>query len=251
MNFMIIPGLVSVTFKSLDTDTVIHLASKAGLCAIEWSEVWHLFPGDEKEAVNLGKRTRSSGMDVAALGSYYKLGCGMDFTTRLKSAAALGTDTIRIWAGEKPSSAVDPSLRRKMVEEARYVSDLASGYGIKIACEWHRNTLTDTNESGLSFLNEVDRDNFRTLWQPSLEMNEEERREGLVQIGKRLVNFHVYHWNGVERLALKDGKKQWLDYFSIPDPSICRYALLEFVQNDSMDQFMEDAECLRDMLFIR
>lgn len=247
---MLIPGIVSVTFKTLDFCSIISLASESQLGAIEWSEGWHIECGNVKISKEIGRRTREAGLAVAAFGSYYKLGEKMDFLSRLNTVTALGTDTLRIWAGDKPSCEVDASKRRGMVKEARLIADIASDHGIVIACEWHRNTLTDTNESGLAFLEEVDRKNFRTLWQPSPDMCIKKRKEGLEKLGKRLVNFHVYQWNQLERLPLCDGKEEWFSYFSIPDPLIRRYALLEFVQNDSIKQFHEDARCLKEMLEI-
>ncbi len=247
---MLIPGIVSVTFKTLDFSSIIFLASKSQLEAIEWSEGWHVECGNEKVADEIGRRTRESGLAVAAFGSYYKLGKKMDFMSRLKTSLALGADTLRIWIGERPSCEIYASKRHDMVKEARLIADIAADHGVVIACEWHRNTLTDTNESGLAFLEEVDRKNFRTLWQPSPDMCIKKRKEGLEKLGKRLVNFHVYQWNQLERLPLSKGKDEWISYFSIPDPLIRRYALLEFVQNDSIKQFHEDARCLKEMLEI-
>ena len=247
---MLIPGIVSVTFKTLDFCSIISLASESKLKAVEWSEGWHVECGNEKVADDVGRRTRDAGLTVAAFGSYYKLGRKMDFLKRIRTAMALGTDTLRIWAGDRPSCEIDAYERRDLVKEARMISDIAADHGIFIACEWHRNTLTDTNESGLGFLKEVDRKNFRTLWQPSPEMRIEKRKEGLEMLGEKLVNFHVYYWNQLERLPLRDGQDEWISYFSIPDPLIKRYALLEFVQNDNIKQFHEDARCLKEMLEI-
>lgn len=241
---MLIPGLVSATFKNLDVRRVVKLASSAGLKAIEWSEGWHIGDGDVEKASEAGRMTLDCGMDVAAFGSYYRLGKGMDFSSRMKTAEALGAKTVRIWAGDRPSYEVGADDRRAMVEEAVEISSMAAASGLVVALEWHKNTLTDTNESGLRFLEEVGMDNFCTLWQPTQALSVCERLQGLKDIGPRLVNLHVYHWNADGRLPLCEGSDEWLSYFKAVERKKNHYALLEFVRNDSEAQFHEDAACL-------
>ena len=43
---MIIPGLVSATFKAESPDFVLAALQKADLHAVEWSENWHIPAGD-------------------------------------------------------------------------------------------------------------------------------------------------------------------------------------------------------------
>ena len=100
-NVKFIPGLVSVTFKTKSADDIVELCRNAGLETIEWSEGWHIPEDDPVEAERIGILTRDSGLSVAEYGSYYKLGKGMDFRKRIVNARALGTDTIRIWAGDR------------------------------------------------------------------------------------------------------------------------------------------------------
>lgn len=241
---MLVPGLVSATFKNLDAGMVAKLASTAGLKAIEWSEGWHIGDGDVEKAAEVGRMTADLGLEVAAFGSYYRLGKGMDFSSRISTAKALGAKTVRIWAGDRPSAEVGADDRRVMVAEAARISSMAADNGLVVALEWHRNTLTDTNESGISFLKEVGMDNFRTLWQPTQALSVDERLQGLLDIGPRLVNLHVYHWNADGRLPLCEGSDEWLSYFGAVERKENHYALLEFVRNDSEAQFYEDAACL-------
>lgn len=119
---MLILGIVSVTFKTLDFCSIISLALGSQLKAVEWSEGWHIGCGNVKISKEIGRRTHDAGLAVAAFGSYYKLGEKKDFLSRLNTVAALGTDTLRIWTGDKPSCEVDASKRRDMVKEARLLS---------------------------------------------------------------------------------------------------------------------------------
>ena len=75
---------------------------KADLHAVEWSENWHIPAGDAALARDLRERTLAQGAEIAAYGSYYRLGQNSDpakdfFLPTLQSAAALGAPLIRIW----------------------------------------------------------------------------------------------------------------------------------------------------------
>ena len=214
-NVKFIPGLVSVTFKTKSADDIVELCRNAGLETIEWSEGWHIPEDDPVEAERIGILTRDSGLSVAEYGSYFKLGKGMDFRKRIVNARALGTDTIRIWAGDRAAAAVPSAERKSMVEEARRVADMAA------------------------FIEAVDRANFLTLWQPTMALSIPERCEGLQAIGKRLVNLHVYYWTEEGRHPLKEGREYWKRYLSNAEG--CHSLLLEFVKDDSERQFHEDA----------
>ena len=172
---MIIPGLVSATFKTESPDFVLAALKKADLHAVEWSENWHIPAGDTALARDLRERTLAQGAEIAAYGSYYRLGQNSDpakdFLPTLQSAAALGAPLIRIWGGGTASAELDADTRRELAVEARIVSDMAASEGIKVALEWHKNTVTDTNESGLSFLDEAAADNLYCLWQPIVALN--------------------------------------------------------------------------------
>lgn len=245
---MLIPGLVSVTFKDLDAESVINLASQNGLQAIEWSENWHIEEGNCTEARQLADLCAKAGITIAALGSYYRLGSSSDFSPRLAVAQELGTSVIKIWAGEKPSSEVGKEELAQLVKEAKDLALQAEPLGITIVLEWHRNTLTDTNESAFTLLDLVDRPNFKTLWQPTPALSIAEREKGLQGLKNKLVNLHVYHWDASGRRPLKEGVSQWSRYFSLVDPAQDHYALLEFVKDNSRQQFEEDAAVLLGLL---
>lgn len=244
---MLVPGVVSATFKKKSAEEVIALAVKAGLEAVEWSEGFHVTCGDVTGASRLAALTAINGLKVAAYGSYYRLGTGMDFCSRIRTAKALGARFIRIWGGEKASSSLTKDERSALVSEARAIASEAGREGLTAALEWHKNTVTDTNESGLRFLDEVDSPYLRTLWQPATALSVQERTEGLKGIGARLVNLHVFYWDENGRLPLSGGEDDWLGYFSAVDGRD-HYALLEFVKGDSPEQFLEDASVLKEWL---
>ncbi|MDL2228850.1 sugar phosphate isomerase/epimerase [Treponema sp. OttesenSCG-928-L16] len=249
---MIRSGIVSATFRNKSPEDIIRLASAAGLEGVEWSENSHVFPGDPEGAEKLGAMTSAAGLSAAAYGSYYRLGTEEDavraFAGRLVSAAALGAPVIRVWAGVRASADVSPDEFSKLAEEASVIASMAAQDGIKVAFEWHKNTLTDTNESAMRLLESADNPNLYCLWQPTAALSEAERCEGLRLLGKRLLNLHVYHWPGAVRRPLAEGESSWAAYFSCMDREEDRYALLEFVMGDSEEQFIADAETLKRWL---
>src|ERR1700761_6585245 len=100
---MLTPGLVSITFRKLSPEEVIALCVEAEVRCIEWGGDVHVPPGDVARAREVGHLTREAGLEVAAYGSYYRLGPNEpgSFEAVMASAAALGAPTIRGWAGRK------------------------------------------------------------------------------------------------------------------------------------------------------
>lgn len=123
------------------------------------------------------------------------------------------------------------------------VSDMAASEGIKVALEWHKNTVTDTNESGLSFLDEAAADNLYCLWQPTVALNMDERCAGLdmLEARGRLLNLHVYYWLEGKRRPFAEGLDEWRRYLQHVNRNEKRYGLLEFVLDNTEEQFLEDA----------
>ena len=250
MNTTWIPGVVSVTFRALPASEVIRLAAENGLKAVEWSENAHVLPGDPQGASALRRATEAAGLTVAAYGSYYRLGTYEDpaavFAQSLASAEALGAPTLRIWAGTKPSAEADATYRAKLAGEAAMLAGMAAGKGIKLAFEWHRDTLTDTNESALRLLSDAGHPNLYCLWQPTVALSPSQRVEGIRLLGDRLVHMHVYSWPDGCRGPLN--LAEWKLYLDAADCGGSHFALLEFVRGDSPEQFAADAARLLDLL---
>lgn len=250
---MIIPGVVSATFREKSAESIIRLCVEAKLKAVEWSENAHVMPGDPEGAKVLYEKTREAGIMVAAYGSYYKFGQNEDvektFEASLVSAEVLHAPLIRVWAGTERSEIVPDYKRKELAREAQIICTMAQEKGIKVALEWHRNTLTDTNESAVKFLQEVNHENLFCLWQPTLTLSMEERMEGLDLLGDRLLNLHIYYWpaDGV-RKPLEEGTHIWRQYLEHVDKKKDRFGLLEFVMGNTKEQFLEDARTLNELL---
>jgi len=255
---MIKSGLVSVTFRHLSPKEIIDLVVEAKLDGIEWGGDIHVPHGDIAKAKEVCQLTTNAGLNIAAYGSYYKVGeseqNGLAFTNVLQSAIALTAPVIRVWAGKLPSSEANTAYRQGIIEDARRIADLANAEKIKIAFEYHSNTLTDTNESAKQLLGSVNHENIYSYWQPIINKDFEYNKSGLAQaVGHKLQNIHVYHWvqKGDTRVmkALKQGYEEWKQYSDIADkiPGI-HYAMLEFVENNLPENFLRDACTLKDII---
>ena len=249
------PGLVSITFRSLEPQEIIRLAGQAGLQAIEWGGDVHVPPGATNRARDVGRWTREAGLTVSGYGSYYRLGDtrgdAVPFEAVLESAVALGAPTIRVWAGGKDSVACSADERRHVIADARRVADLAARSGISISLEYHAGTLTDSPASVRALLSELAHPQIEFLWQPAHGESVENNVARLVEVLPRLRNVHVFHWwpTDRDRRPLSEGEERWHEYIRLVRASGRRFDfLLEFVAGDARTQLLEDAGTLRRLL---
>jgi len=249
---MIRTGLVSVTFRQLSAEEIISNVEQAALDGIEWGGDIHVPHGDVARAKEVKRHTHEAGVQVAAYGSYYRVGVseesGLSFKSVLESAIALEAPLIRVWPGDTGSADADDAFRNQVVEDALRIADMAAKENISIAYEWHVNTLTDTFDSAMTLLQEASHPHLRTLWQPTSGVNHNDCLSELTEIHNHLNNIHVTCVVDGERKALREGRAQWHDYLRAADTNgKTRYALLEFVRDDSLDAFREDAETLKEI----
>ena len=245
---MIIPGMVSATFKDLGIDEVLSIMDRADLKVIEWSENHHIIAGNMKMARETAVKTVDHGIDIAGYGSYFRLGKDMDIRTSLDTAAEMGCSQMRIWAGTRASDDLKAEERQALTDELCAVAEISAGYGIILNLEWHKETLTDTNMSALELLRQVDDPWVRTLWQPTQALSFDERAEGLEMILPYLSYFHVYYWDETGRRPFGEGLEHWRRYFSLTEKERVYPALLEFVLGNTEEQFMMDVKALKGLI---
>ncbi len=195
----------------------------------------------------------------ASYGSYYRAGVseadGLAFESVLETALALGAPTVRVWAGNRGSAEADAGYRAAVVEDVRRIAGLAQPAGLTVSFEYHRNTLTDTNASAARLLEEVAHPNIRTYWQPPVAESPEYRLQGLGAVLPHLTHVHVFHWlaespsSGVDRRPLSEGAGEWPRYLGrVATTGRDHYALIEFVRDETAEQFLADAETLKAWL---
>lgn len=236
-------GLCSITLRKLPVDEVIAVAARAGLGCIEWGGDVHVRPGDLAEARKVAQLTADAGLSVASYGSYFRAGVTPDveYADVLSSAVALGAPRIRIWAGRLGSAEADAAARGAVVGAIQSAADQAAEQGVALGLEFHRNTLTDDIDSTLALLDEIDRDNVSSYWQPPNGMPEDEALETLHRLGS-VPAVHVFSWwPGTTRLPLAERESLWRSALQgLGAQRSPVDLLLEFVAEDDPENLVRD-----------
>ena len=246
-------GLCSVTFRNLSVEEVIEITSKAGLDGIEWGGDVHVPPGNLEHAAEVARLTEESNLEVSSYGSYYRVGDmksnPVSFEQILETAVHLNAPAIRVWAGTLGSKDADQDYRDQVAADARRIAMLAEKKNVTIHFEYHGDTLTDTKESAALLMKEVDHPNVNIYWQPAVGLSVDERIESINDVLPWLSHVHVFHWDIIDRLRLVEGKEEWSTYLNLlKTEEQTRYLLLEFVIDDSKQQFFEDAKTLKELV---
>ncbi|MGO2558947.1 sugar phosphate isomerase/epimerase family protein [Brachybacterium sp.] len=252
---MIRPGLCSVTFRGLDVTAVVHHAASAGLECIEWAGDVHVPPGDVTAAEQARTLTEEAGLAVASYGSYLRfLGSKEEVRAEaeavLASARALGAARIRVWATRTGSAESTAEERARAVRRIQEFADLAAAAGLDVGLEFHGRTLTDEIGSTLRLLDEIERENVLSYWQPHQDMPADQALETLRQVLRHASTIHVFSWwPGHERLALAERSELWEQAFAIlAAEGSDRDALLEFVPGDDPALLVREADTLRALI---
>ncbi|SEQ44264.1 TIM barrel protein [Arthrobacter sp. OV608] len=238
-------GLCSVTLRGLSIEGVLESASAAGVAGIEWGADVHVHNVDSAARARTG--TAAAGLEVLSLGSYYRAGSFGDFRSVMAIATELGAPRIRIWAGGEASGEATPSQWDAAVEDTRRIAGLAQAGGIRLAFEYHGGTLTDSPETTLELLRQVDRSNVGTYWQPAVGLDDGQALESLRCLMEHVVGVHCFSWwPSIERLPLRARRQLWTDVSSMLGTSGKDMdVMLEFVVGDLRENVITDARFLK------
>ncbi len=230
-------GLASVSFRRLSPAEVAAAAVHAGLDGIEWGGDIHCPPGDEAKAKQAARLTQEHGLRVLSYGSYYRLGEGMDFSPVLHTAQLLSAPVIRIWAGNRPYSALTPEDLQRCGQEVAAIAQTLPA-GIRLAFEYHPGTATESAEGTLSLLSacagEAD-----TYWQMNPALSVDENLRELRALSGQVSRVHVFFCRpDGERCPLRQGVSAWERFTAAlnrPVPYI-----FEFFRGDSVRRMQAD-----------
>ncbi|MFC3996577.1 sugar phosphate isomerase/epimerase family protein [Nocardiopsis sediminis] len=248
---MLVPGLVSVTFRDLDAEEIIDLAREAGLRAVEWGGDVHVPPGDTGRARDIGDRCRAAGLEIGGYGSYHKAGVTdpAGFPDIVATAAALGAPRVRVWAGTTGSAETGPEQRARTVEDIRRCAGVAAQAGLRVTVEHHVESLTDDLVSALRLHAEAASPALVPHWQPRESPDAEACLREVTALLPRLESVHAFSWGDdgyTERLPLADRADLWRPVLGLlAADGARREVLLEFVQDDSPEALLRDAADLR------
>lgn len=245
---MIKKGLVSISFRGNTVEEILDACVKTELSVIEWGSDVHVPVGNLVRAKEVGEATRAAGMECAAYGAYYKIGCDMtDFEDYAKTAQALGTYIIRIWGGWHGSAEITPEAREKLVEETKRICAIGRDYGMTLAFECHHGTITDDPDYALAFVRDVDADNLKLYWQPNQFKTFEANLEAAKKLKPLVVNAHVFHWDAEHWYPLSDGIEDWKQYVAVFEGGDYAF-MLEFMPDNQITTLPREAAVLHTLV---
>ena len=249
----LIPGLVSVTFRSLVPDDVIALAASNGLLGIEWGGDIHVPPGDTENATQVGERTRASGLAVSAYGSYFRVGTQKEpahcFSKIADTADALKTSMIRVWVGECNSEDAADEEWDSVLADLESICGEAADRNLNIGMEFHSGTLNNSAEASRRIIETVKAPNLSSFWQTTNGASDAYSLGTLREMRDWISNVHVFNWNigGSDQTALSTGTDRWAQFLrELNTHSGTRHLGLEFVKDGTTKQFCEDAATLQE-----
>jgi sugar phosphate isomerase/epimerase len=250
------PGLCSVTFRKLAPEGIVQLAAECGIEGIEWAGDVHVPPGEFDTARRVRHLTEEAGLSVVSYGSYIAPPSDGEaaFAVVLETAQALGAPNIRIWPGSRnrDSATYSPEERLHAALLIRRMARRAADASVTIGLEYHPNSLTDDLASARRLTEEIDDPNVFLYWQPRPGLPLEEALDEFRTIGPETSHVHVFAWDGEKmRYPLSDRRAYWtrllMDAPATRWPGD-RFAMLEFVRDDSPEQFRVDAAVFCQML---
>lgn len=246
---MIVPGLISVTFRDRPAHEIAALAAANGLRAIEWGGDVHVPPGDDAAADAASRAAADHGLTITGYGSYHVAGDAPAgaFEPVLATALRLGAPTIRVWAGSKASADAGGAYRCAVADGVRSAVELASPYGVTVALEFHGGTLTDTSVAALALCEET---GARSHWQPPVGLADDDALTGLDALIAHLEAVHVFSWSPTgDRQALAARRELWRAALArLAAQPRNHPALLEFVADDDPGSLRSDAATLLELV---
>ena len=242
-----------MTFRNCTAERVILLARESGVERIEWGGDIHVPPGDLENARRVARLTRAAGMDCVSYGSYYQCDDTRNFIAVSETAEALEAKTIRVWAGKKDYEGLTETEKQTFFENVATCAEIARKKGQTIAFEFHHHTFCNRADHVLEALESIAKENVKTYWQPDYwtsfsddYMRIRQNLNAITTLKDRIENFHFYRMDGYRRLPVSGSEEEWKLYLNeLPLTATC---FLEFVKDDSEQQFREDMKVLERLL---
>lgn len=252
---MIKTGLVSLSFNDHSIIDVVRLVANNCLQSIEWSGDRHVPVGEVELAKRVRQITESHALEVAAYGSHYRAGFGegngYPFDAVLQTAVALGAPTIRVWAGNQSPDRASFNLCNDVNADLNRIATLAQRYGIAIAVEMQLITLAETAEAAKRIMDSVRHRNLSIIWKMRTDVLPEVNTDDLIKLLPLISDFRVSYNRRGDRRPLHEGESAWKGWLhKLKRDKGDRYALLENIAHDDVEQLAQDSQKLRDWVYV-
>lgn len=232
-------GLCTISATERPVEEVVELASEVGYDGVE---IWgrdHVGDGSEPVCTRIVETATEHGIDIAAYGSYLRCGTEAfddELEHELAVADRLGTETIRVWAGNQEYDDRDDEHWERVVADLRRVTDRAADYEIEVTVEKHDNTVTNCLEGAKALIEAIGDERCGLNYQPgfSIPAAELEREaEALAPLSNQLHLQTTRERTGRDRVALAES---YYDLAAILNPFLEHgfdgYANVEFVSDE-------------------
>ena len=251
-------GLCTIAFRDRQLDTVLDLAAQNGFDGVEiWGKPDHIpeiYDSSHNERVAGAARTR--GLEVSQFGSYANPTSDRfqaEMVDSLRIARDLGTDKIRVWAGDTGSAEADSQQWETAISGFRIFSDRASDAGFILVIEMHSNRLTDSAEGCLRLLEEVGRSNLRLNFQPMFDHNNSRVMEEVGKVAPYVTTVHAQNVVQVGETCRGLISEGVVDYPAaieeLRKAGFDGYVEVEFVREDDPEEALKaDAKFLKSLV---
>ncbi len=245
-----VPGLVSISFRSLSPETILQMAKESGLEAIEWGSDIHAPAGRLDKAARIRSLSAQAGIITPEYGSYYILGwpCDEKSADTVASARALGTPAIRLWASDKNRASLSAEEYRVAVTDAERLC--RENADLTFCLECHNWSITEDYQDALAYLRDVNCPNLKMFWQPNHFRSHAYNLRALDALLPYLYSVHVFSWEGSEHFPLAHHAERWEDYLMLlrHAPTDTMYLMLEFMHDNDPASLLDTARTLRSWI---
>jgi len=239
-------GIVSVSFRSLSADEIIKAVKDAGLDCIEWGSDVHA-PCDDAEAIShIVELQNEYGITCSSYGTYFRFQKNdiSELPLYIKAAKALGTNILRLWCGIKGSQSYTEEEKKELFALCRESAAMAEKEGVYLCMECHSGTYTDTLNSALELMEEIDSPHFRMFWQINQLKDFDYNIEYAKKIKPYTYNLHVFYFEGDVKVPIEKGKDEWHKYLEVFGGD--RALLLEFLFDNNIASLPSEAKTLKE-----
>ncbi len=243
-------GLTSVTFRPHTISEVFEFAKKAGIEGIEWGVCNnHMQLMDETRANEINELSDKYAIKTISLGSYCRMYDMDEIEKTIETAVLINAPVIRVWAGDSASSSISEENYRIIVNNTIAMAEKAKKIGMKIGFEYHGGTLTDTAESAVKLVKDINMDNVGLYWQPNAELPLDENLKDLSIVKPYLIgNLHIHNYTRAGGyMPLVDITSSLEAYYGdIKDKDY--NVIIEFTKGNSLESLIADANVLKEVI---
>ena len=240
-------GLVSVSFRPLSVEEIIAAAKLTNLTHIEWGSDIHAPHFALENLEQISNLCKENGISCS-YGTYFRFGRDSvdELLPYIQAAKVLNAKILRVWCGTKGSNKHSEVELKQIYADCKAAAKLAEQEGVVLGLECHNWTLTDTKESALALMQEVDSHAFQMFWQPNQFKSIEENLEYAKLLAPYVICIHAFNWEQDKKYPLALAKDVWVKYLKPFNRNIP--VLLEFMPDDKIESLQEESNALQDII---